>query len=60
MSRQILVVDDEESIRVSLQKLLSYEKYTTYTAPDGESALELIEGERIDIVLLDIKMPGMD
>ncbi len=60
MSKYILIVDDEESIRISLDKLLSYEKYGTFTAPDGEIALDLVSSERIDIVLLDIKMPGMD
>ncbi|MCK4537197.1 MAG: sigma-54-dependent Fis family transcriptional regulator [Candidatus Krumholzibacteria bacterium] len=60
MSKQVLIVDDEESIRTSLEKLLSYEKYGAFTAPDGESALRIVSDERIDIVLLDIKMPGMD
>ncbi|MBN2072125.1 MAG: sigma-54-dependent Fis family transcriptional regulator [Candidatus Krumholzibacteriota bacterium] len=60
MSKQVLIVDDEESIRNSLEKLLSFEKYGTFSAPDGRSALELLLKERIDIVLLDIKMPGMD
>ncbi len=60
MSKRILIVDDEESIRGSLDKLLSYEKYKTFTASNGPEALETVQGERIDIVLLDIKMPGMD
>ncbi len=60
MSKRVLIVDDEESIRNSLEKLLSYEKYKTYTAAEGKSGLETIADERIDIVLLDIKMPGMD
>jgi|APLow6443716910_1056828.scaffolds.fasta_scaffold20636_2 two-component system nitrogen regulation response regulator NtrX len=60
MSKQVLIVDDEESIRTSLDKLLSYEKYRTFTAADGESALRTVNAERLDIVLLDIKMPGMD
>ena len=60
MSKRVLIVDDEQSIRSSLEKLLSYEKYKTYTAADGRSGLETIAGQRIDIVLLDIKMPGMD
>ena len=60
MSKRVLIVDDEESIRVTLEKLLAYEKYRTVTAVDGPSALAAVEDERIDIVLLDIKMPGMD
>ncbi len=60
MSKRILIVDDEESIRSSLERLLSYEKFKTFTAADGAAALELAASERIDVVLLDIKMPGMD
>jgi two-component system nitrogen regulation response regulator NtrX len=60
MSKRVLIVDDEESVRNSLEKLLAYEKYMTFAAPDGETALEVVAGERVDIVLLDIKMPGMD
>ncbi|MDD3643368.1 MAG: response regulator, partial [Candidatus Krumholzibacteria bacterium] len=60
MSKRILIVDDEASIRSSLEKLLTYEKYRTFTAADGPSALEAVGDERIDLVLLDIKMPGMD
>ncbi len=60
MSKRVLVVDDEESIRKSLEKLLSYEKYAVSSAADGKTALALVDGERVDIVLLDIKMPGMD
>jgi len=60
MSKRVLIVDDEESIRSSLERLLSYEKFKTLSAPDGAAALDLVAGERVDIVLLDIKMPGMD
>ncbi|UCF05044.1 MAG: sigma-54-dependent Fis family transcriptional regulator [bacterium] len=60
MSRRVLIVDDEKGVRSSLEKLLSYESYKTFCAADGATALELVGGERIDIVLLDIKMPGMD
>jgi two-component system nitrogen regulation response regulator NtrX len=60
MSKRVLVVDDEESIRSSLERLLAFEKYKTFTAADGRAALDLVAGERIDVVLLDVKMPGMD
>jgi len=60
MSKRVLIVDDEESVRSSLEKLLAFEKYATFSAPDGETALEAVTGERIDLILLDIKMPGMD
>jgi two-component system nitrogen regulation response regulator NtrX len=60
MSKRVLIVDDEESIRSSLERLLSYEKFKTFSAGDGAAALDLAASERIDVVLLDIKMPGMD
>ena len=60
MSKRVLIVDDEDGIRSSLERLLSFEKFKTFAAADGASALDLAASERIDIVLLDIKMPGMD
>ena len=58
--RRILVVDDEQSIRDSLKIILEYEKYGVVLAPDGVEALSVLDGNGIDLVLLDIKMPGMD
>ena len=60
MSKKILIVDDEESIRNVLEKLLIYEKYSTLAVSDGKGAIEAVNSEMVDIVLLDIKMPGMD
>ncbi len=60
MSKRVLIVDDEQSIRSSLERLLTFEKFKTFTAADGRAAIELAASERVDIVLLDIKMPGMD
>jgi two-component system nitrogen regulation response regulator NtrX len=60
MSKRVLIVDDEESIRSSLERLLSFEKFKTFTAADGRAAIDLAASERVDIVLLDVKMPGMD
>jgi two-component system nitrogen regulation response regulator NtrX len=58
---KILVVDDEENIRKSLKMILEYEGYQFLEAGDGEEALSLI-GEMIDLdlILLDIKLPGRD
>ena len=58
--KRILVVDDEKSIRDSLKIILEYEKYGVHCASNGREALSVLDGEGIDLVLLDIKMPGMD
>ncbi|WP_163708829.1 sigma-54-dependent transcriptional regulator [Mangrovibacterium lignilyticum] len=57
---KILVVDDERSIRNTLKDILEYEKYQVDLAEDGISGLELVQKNEYDIVLCDIKMPGMD
>ncbi len=56
----VLVVDDEVAIRDTLEQILSYEKYTVRKAADGPAALALVADGPVDVVLLDIKMPGMD
>lgn len=57
---KILVVDDERSIRNTLKDILEYEKYDVDLAEDGKKALEIIKNTEYDIILCDIKMPGMD
>ena len=59
MSR-ILVIDDERSIRNTLKDILEYEKYEVDLAEDGPKGLEKIKNGEFDVVLCDIKMPGMD
>jgi two-component system nitrogen regulation response regulator NtrX len=56
----ILIVDDEASIRQSLQGILSDEGFQTNFAASGEECLALIADETPDLVLLDIWMPGID
>ncbi len=56
----ILIVDDEPSIRLFLSEELSQAGYRVSTASSGEQALARLEEERIDLVLLDLKMGGMD
>ncbi|MFV2082646.1 MAG: response regulator [bacterium] len=58
--RTILVVDDEESIRLLYKEELVDAGYRVLLAPDGESALKIIKEKRPDLVTLDIRMPGMD
>ncbi len=55
----ILVVDDEESIRNLMRMTLELDHYKVFTAADGPSALEIFEKENPDVVLLDVRMPGM-
>ena len=57
---RILVVDDEAAIRDSLKMTLEYEGYEFLGAATGQEGLALIEREGPDLVLLDVKMPGMD
>jgi two-component system, NtrC family, response regulator AtoC len=57
---RVLVVDDEEIVRESLSGWLEKDGYSVETAPDGRSALDRIQAEPWSIVLLDLKMPGMD
>ena len=57
---RILVVDDEAAIRDSLRMTLEYEGYEFIGAATGQEGLALVEREAPDLVLLDVKMPGMD
>jgi len=57
---RILIVDDEYLIRWTLQQNLEKEGYEVLLSETGEEALSKVEGEAPDIVLLDIKLPGMD
>ena len=56
---RILVVDDEEMIREMLFDVLSQAGYTAKTAKDGNDAIAQIENEPFEIVITDLKMPGM-
>ena len=56
----ILVVDDDRSTRLFMRALLEAERYAVSLAADGEEALEVMEHEHIDLVVLDIMMPRMD
>src|SRR5213083_1119448 len=57
---RILVIDDESGIRDSLRMTLEYEGYEFVGAATGQEGLNLVEREAFDLVLLDVKMPGMD
>jgi two-component system, NtrC family, nitrogen regulation response regulator NtrX len=60
MKTRILVVDDEAAIRESLRMILEYEGYGFVSAASGQEGIALVQRDRPDLVLLDIKMPAMD
>ncbi|MFO7929089.1 MAG: response regulator [Candidatus Humimicrobiaceae bacterium] len=60
MSKKILIVDDEQNIRKTLKQCLANEGYDIDIAVNGEEALKKIKDDNFDLVLLDIKMPGMN
>lgn len=57
---RILVVDDEPSIRDLLAKTLALAEYEVDVAPDGRAALERMRQEGYDLLIADLKMPGID
>lgn len=57
---KILVIDDEKSIRSTLQEILEYEKHEVFLASSGPEGLEIFNTNKLDLVLCDIKMPEMD
>ncbi len=60
MSKKILVVDDENSIREALSKVLLAENYEVVSAENGQEAVEKFKLEKIDLVLLDLGLPVRD
>lgn len=57
---KIMLVDDEERFLATTSKLLSRKGYNVITAISGEEALEKLQSQDIHVVILDVKMPGMD
>ena len=60
LSRQILVVDDEEAVRTGIAQVLSRCQLTVATAADAAEALEILARRSYAIILLDIKLPDID
>jgi two-component system, OmpR family, KDP operon response regulator KdpE len=54
----ILIVDDEPQIRRVMRTTLTSQGYIVAEAPDGDRALEAVRAERVDLILLDVNMPG--
>lgn len=59
-SRTILVVDDEPTVRMLVAELLEEEGYATRHAADGQAALDLLDEDRIDLIVADVQMPRVD
>ena len=60
MKGKVLIVDDQFGIRILLNEVLQKEGYDTYQAANGLQALEVLNENIPDLVLLDMKIPGMD
>jgi len=60
MNKTILIVDDEKDLCTILSDSLSRDRYRVVTAFNGKMGLQLVKKEKPDLILLDIKMPGMD
>lgn len=57
---RVLLVDDEEKFVISTKKFLTNRNFHVFTAFNGMTALEVLEANEIHVVVLDVKMPGMD
>lgn len=58
--KKVLIVDDQYGIRLLLKEVFSKDNIGIYQASNGKQALEVIQHEKPDLILLDMKMPGMD
>ena len=56
----VLVVDDEPVARQSLSDILRLEGYSVSSAPNGQAAVEFVRTHPVDLVIVDLRMPGMD
>ena len=59
-AKRILIVDDDPSIRYMLGRVLLDEGYQTMSAASGRDGLKIVAAESVDLILLDLKMPGLD
>lgn len=60
MKEKILIVDDQFGIRILLNEVFTKEGYQTFQAANGIQALDILQKHDPDLVLLDMKIPGMD
>jgi len=57
---RVLLIDDETVFVESLSKVLARRGITVQSAPDGHRALDLLTNQQFDVIVLDLRMPGMD
>ena len=57
---KILIIDDDDQLRRSFKKLLTEEDYTVESAPSGEIGVQKIQTDPPEVVVLDIRLPGMN
>jgi DNA-binding response OmpR family regulator len=60
MKSNILIVDDEPVTRKSLSDILRLEGYNVTSAPNGQAAVEYVRTHQVDLMVVDLRMPGMD
>ena len=60
MKSHILVVDDEPVARQSLTDILRLEGYTVNSVPNGQAAVEYVRTHPVELIVVDLRMPGMD
>ena len=57
---KILIIDDDDQLRISFSKLLTEEDYDVVSAASGEAGIEIVETMPLDLVILDVRLPGMN
>ena len=57
---KVLIIDDDDQLRKSFNKLLTEEGYQVYSAASGEAGLDIIRDQIPDLVILDMRLPGMN
>ena len=60
MAINILIVDDDQQLRDTLQEMLTDEGFDVMSAEDGFQAVQMVAETEFDLILMDIRMPGMD
>ena len=60
MKSSILIVDDEPVTRKSLTDILRLEGYNVTSVPNGQAAVEHVRTNHVDLMVVDLRMPGMD